>query len=151
MGGTASRLMEPQEFLEWRLDQEERHELVDGVPARMMAGAAEYHDQEYHDQIVTNVIISLGTQLRGKPCRVTTAGQSGEQEGNRSRQPRRGSPPPCGEGLGVGVAFYAGDSPHPVPPHKGEGTTITFVEPAATVHPIALAGDRLPLAHERNL
>jgi len=37
----------------------------------------------------------------------------------------------------VGVAFYAGDSPHPVPPHKGEGTTITFVEPAATVHPIA--------------
>lgn len=68
MGETAKRLMEPQEFLEWCLDQDERYELVDGVPVKMMAGAT-----EYHDQIVTNVIIALGNQLRGKPCRVTTA------------------------------------------------------------------------------
>lgn len=68
MGETLKRLMEPQEFLEWCLDQEDRYELVDGVPVKMMAEAT-----EYHDEIVTNVIAALKNQLRGKPCRVTTA------------------------------------------------------------------------------
>lgn len=68
MGETAKRQMEPQEFLEWCLDQEDRYELVDGFPVKMMAGAT-----EYHDQIVANVIAALHGQLRGKLCRVQTA------------------------------------------------------------------------------
>lgn len=51
----------------WCLDQDERYELVDGVPVKMMAGAS-----NYHDVIVVNVLISLGTQLRGTPCRAAT-------------------------------------------------------------------------------
>src|SRR5262249_51074411 len=35
------------------------------------------------------------------------------------------SPPPCGEGMGVGVVRGAPQcvthDPHPIPPHKGEG------------------------------
>lgn len=78
MGDTARKTMTVEEFLLWNLDQENRYELVDGVPvemlnevgtpAEMMAGAS-----EYHDQIVINVILALGNQLRGKPCRVATA------------------------------------------------------------------------------
>lgn len=60
--------MSGEEFLVWCLDQEDRYELIDGVPVKMMTGAT-----EYHDQIVTNVIAELKRQLRGSDCRVTTA------------------------------------------------------------------------------
>ena len=45
-----------------------------------------------------------------------------ECEPRGKRQPR--SPPPCGEGLGVGGTPTSDvlESPHPVPPRKGEGT-----------------------------
>lgn len=64
------RLMSVDEFFAWQLDQDERYELVDGVPVplRGMTGAS-----KVHDAIVVNVIISLGNQLRGGPCRVATA------------------------------------------------------------------------------
>ncbi len=60
--------MNIEEFLAWQLDQDERYELVDGIPLQMMAGAS-----EVHDRIVTNIIIALGIQLRGSPCRPATA------------------------------------------------------------------------------
>lgn len=60
--------MEADEFLQWCLDQEERYELVDGVPVEMMAGAS-----WIHDRMVVNIIMSLGNQLRGSPCHPTTA------------------------------------------------------------------------------
>jgi Uma2 family endonuclease len=44
-----------------------RYELVDGFPVKMMTGAS-----ERHDRIVVNIIISLGTQLRGTRCRSVT-------------------------------------------------------------------------------
>lgn len=59
--------MTPDEFLAWSMDQERRHELVDGVPI-MMAGAS-----RRHDQIVVNALRELGNQLRGKACRPFTA------------------------------------------------------------------------------
>jgi Uma2 family endonuclease len=68
MSNTATKLMDPDEFLIWCLDQEERYELIDGIPVEMMAGAS-----GMHDRIVVNLIMSLGNQLRGKPYRPTTA------------------------------------------------------------------------------
>lgn len=68
MAGAALRLMEADEFLVWCLDKEPRYELVAGVPVEMMAGAS-----EVHDGIVVNIISLLKGQLRGSPCRPTTA------------------------------------------------------------------------------
>jgi len=68
MAGAAPRLMEPDEFLVWCLDKDGRYELVEGVPVEMMAGAS-----EIHDRIVVNIIVSLGNQLRGGPCRPATS------------------------------------------------------------------------------
>ena len=62
--------MTVEEFLEWNLSQDERYELVDGmpVPLRAMAGA-----KAEHDPIVVNLIAELRQQLRGSDCRPRTA------------------------------------------------------------------------------
>jgi Uma2 family endonuclease len=64
------RLMTPEEFYSWQLDQDERYELVDGVPVplRAMTGAS-----NAHDVILVNCIGELHARLRGKPCRVASA------------------------------------------------------------------------------
>ena len=64
------RLMTPDEFFLWQLDQDERYELVEGVPTplRAMTGAS-----NVHDVILINCILELGDRLRGKPCRVASA------------------------------------------------------------------------------
>ncbi len=62
--------MTTEQFLEWQLRQERLHELVDGVPIvplKMMTGAT-----QRHDRVVVNVLLALGNQLRGKPCRPMT-------------------------------------------------------------------------------
>ena len=66
MAEAASRLMTPEEFFQRQIGQEDLYELVDGVPVKMkmMTGAG-----AQHDLVVVNVIISLGNQLRGGPCR----------------------------------------------------------------------------------
>ena len=50
--------MEGDEFLLWCLDQEDRYELVNGVPVKMMAGAS-----RAHDRVAVNLIASLLGQL----------------------------------------------------------------------------------------
>ena len=67
MADAAIALMTVQEFLEWQRDQEERYELVDGVPV-MMTGAS-----TRHDLVLGNVFASLHGQLSGTPCRPATA------------------------------------------------------------------------------
>ena len=64
------RTMTVEEFLEWNLSQDQRYELVDGVPVplRAMAGA-----KAEHDTIVVNLIAALHSQLRGSPCKPRTA------------------------------------------------------------------------------
>jgi Uma2 family endonuclease len=64
------RLMTPEEFFVWQEGQEERYELVDGlpVPLRGMTGAS-----NSHDAVAVNILGILWQQLRGGPCRVTTA------------------------------------------------------------------------------
>lgn len=78
------RLMTVEEFFAWQLDQEERYELVDGIPVplRGMTGAS-----NAHDAIVVNLIISLGSQLRGGPCRVASADTAVRTAIRRLRRP----------------------------------------------------------------
>ncbi len=68
MPSTARTLMNSDEFLIWCLDQEDRYELVEGVPFKMMTG-----DSTRHDRIIVNLIMELGQQLRGTKCHPTTA------------------------------------------------------------------------------
>ena len=63
--------MTPDEFLAWQLRQDRLYEFVDGLPLlplKMMAGAT-----QRHDRVVINAILSLGNQLRDKPCRPMTS------------------------------------------------------------------------------
>ena len=62
--------MSVEEFYLWQLDQDERYELVDGVPRplRGMTGAS-----NAHDVILIKCIIQIGNRLEGKPCRVASA------------------------------------------------------------------------------
>lgn len=64
------RMMSVEEFYLWQLGQDERYELVEGVPVplRAMTGAS-----NVHDAILVNCIIELGNRLRGKRCRVASA------------------------------------------------------------------------------
>lgn len=68
MAEQAAKLMTPEEFFAWEPDDEERYELADGLAVKMMTGAS-----EVHDRVVTNLILALGSQLRGSRCRPATA------------------------------------------------------------------------------
>jgi Uma2 family endonuclease len=88
MSDAARKLMTPDEFILWNLEQEERWEFVDGRPVlkfdngpEMMAGAS-----ENHDQIVVNLIQAL-RRLRGGPCRAKTADQAARMERGNIRYP----------------------------------------------------------------
>ena len=52
------------DFFAWQDRQEDRYELVDGEPLRMQSGVS-----GAHVQASTNILVSLGNQLRGKNCR----------------------------------------------------------------------------------
>src|SRR5271167_997857 len=84
MAEAGLRLMTPEEFYLWQLDQDARYELVDGVPVplRATAGAS-----NVHDVILVNCIIELGTRLRGKPCRVASADTALRTSIRSSRRP----------------------------------------------------------------
>lgn len=62
--------MTADEFLIWNLSQDQRYELVDGmpVPLRAMTGAS-----NFHDDIVTNLIAALKGKLRESDCKPRTA------------------------------------------------------------------------------
>ena len=76
--------MTADEFLVWNLTQDERFELVDGVPVplRAMAGAT-----DAHDTIVVNLIVALGNQLEGTLCRPKTADTASRTAIARIRRP----------------------------------------------------------------
>lgn len=59
----ATRRMSADEFLAWHERQEQRFELVDGVPVAM-AGA-----RRRHDQVVVNALVALGVHLGTGSCR----------------------------------------------------------------------------------
>lgn len=71
MADAARLTMTPEDLFVWQRDQDELYELVDGHPVprhRMMTGAS-----MQHDRATVNIIGTLYAQLRGKPCRPTTA------------------------------------------------------------------------------
>lgn len=74
MADAAVKRMSVEEFFRWQQGQEERYELVDGVPVpmrdptTMVTGAS-----ALHDRITGNVLASLHSQLRGSPCWPATA------------------------------------------------------------------------------
>ena len=78
------RTMTADEFYLWQLDQDERYELVDGVPVplRAMTGAS-----NFHDVILVNCIAELGMRLRGRPCRVASADTALRTAIRSSRRP----------------------------------------------------------------
>jgi Uma2 family endonuclease len=76
------KLMTADEFLNWRLSQSGRWELVRGVPIRLMAGA-----KQRHDVIVVNIISALKTRLRGTGCRPWTADVATRIPNGNVRQP----------------------------------------------------------------
>ena len=84
MAETQMRLMTPEEFYQWQLDQDERYELVEGVPVplRAMTGAS-----NVHDVILVNCIGQLYAHLRGKPCRVASADTALRTSIRSSRRP----------------------------------------------------------------
>ncbi len=74
MAERAPRLLSVEEFHDWQRHQDERYELVEGVPVPMrdpltgMTGAS-----SQHDRITGNVLATLHAQLRGSPCWPATA------------------------------------------------------------------------------
>lgn len=70
MANPSAREMTVDEFLIWNLSQDEKYELVDGIPVPMRAQAGA---SNFHDVITSNLIVELGLQLRGSPCRPYTA------------------------------------------------------------------------------
>ncbi len=62
--------MSIEEFLDWQIKQDKLYDLVDGLPRlsiKMMTGAT-----QNHDRVTINAIVSLHSQLKGKPCRPCT-------------------------------------------------------------------------------
>jgi Uma2 family endonuclease len=70
------------EFFAWQERQPERYELVNGRPLRMMAGA-----KNVHDDIVVNILLALGPQLRGSGCRPFTGDGAIETYPGQIRRP----------------------------------------------------------------
>ena len=74
MAETAQKLMTVEEFFDWQQGQDERYELVDGVPViladpiTMMTGAS-----SQHDRITGNIFAALHNQLDGSTCWPATA------------------------------------------------------------------------------
>jgi Uma2 family endonuclease len=74
MAEICQKKMTVEEFFEWQQRQDRNYELVDGVPVltvKAMTGAT-----DRHDSVTVNAIVSLGNQLRGKPCRPRTDDRS---------------------------------------------------------------------------
>ena len=60
--------MTVEEFLDWHQYQEERYELVQGIPVRMMTGA-----RQDHNLAITNLVVSLDGRARPRGCRTTSS------------------------------------------------------------------------------
>lgn len=76
------KLMNADQFLDWRQEQPGRWELVSGTPVLMMAGA-----KQRHDRIVVNVLTDLRNALRGGPCRPWSADIATRIPAGNVRQP----------------------------------------------------------------
>lgn len=60
--------MSATEFLDWIERQNERYELVEGAPVRMIAGA-----RQSHNVATTNIVVALAPSAKAKGCRTTSS------------------------------------------------------------------------------
>jgi Uma2 family endonuclease len=60
--------MTADEFFDWIERQSEPHELVDGMPVRMMAGA-----RQSHSVATTNIVVALAPSAKTMGCRTTSS------------------------------------------------------------------------------
>jgi Uma2 family endonuclease len=76
--------MSVEEFFGWCQKQDRRYELLDGfpIPLRPMIGVS-----TAHDRIASNIIGSIGGQLRGSPCWATTPDTALRTSIKRVRRP----------------------------------------------------------------
>ncbi len=70
--------MTPDEYLEWEVAQEGRHEYIDGEIRAMSGGSID------HNQIVTNLIMEAGSLLKSRRCRILAQGQRTEAQSGLS-------------------------------------------------------------------
>jgi Uma2 family endonuclease len=63
------RTYAPEEYLEFEVDSEERHEYVNGEIRLMTGGTPD------HSEIVINLLVALKLQLKGKPYRIFVTDQ----------------------------------------------------------------------------
>lgn len=75
----------PAEFFAWQESQDERYELVNGFPAKMMTGTS-----NRHDVITANIQGELRNRLKGKPCRPFTGDGAVETLPSQIRRPDAG-------------------------------------------------------------
>lgn len=85
MARTALKPWTLEEFFAWQARQEDRYELVGGFPLRMMAGAS-----NRHDRLVVNLVIALGTRLRGGRCIPFTGDGAVQTRTGQIRRPDAG-------------------------------------------------------------
>ncbi|SFV16683.1 Endonuclease, Uma2 family (restriction endonuclease fold) [Methylobacterium sp. 174MFSha1.1] len=81
----APRHWSVQKFFAWHERQDERYELVGGVPVRLRISA-----RNVHDDIVVNLVAEFRTRLRGTPCRPFTGDGSVETLPGQIRRPDLG-------------------------------------------------------------
>lgn len=74
--------MSVEEFLDWHQYQEERYELVQGTPVRMMTGA-----RQDHNVAISNIVAALVPKLRGGGCRTTSSDTAVRTDGDQVRYP----------------------------------------------------------------
>jgi Uma2 family endonuclease len=76
--------MTVEEFFVWCQTQDEQYELVDGFPRPLRTALGV---STAHARIASNIIGSVGGQLRGSPCWATTTGTALRTAAKRVRRP----------------------------------------------------------------
>ena len=85
MAETARAHLTVDEFFAWEENQPDKHELVDGLPLRMMAGGS-----RSHNLVSMNVIGELRARLRGSDCSPFNGDSAVETKPGQFRRPDGG-------------------------------------------------------------
>lgn len=89
MSAAARQLMTSDEFLLWAERQEDKYELVDGVPVKKYGDAPELmaNGRLNHARVIRNLSRHLGNRLAGGPCEVLTDAFSIRTSLRKQRRP----------------------------------------------------------------
>jgi Uma2 family endonuclease len=81
--------MTADEFLLWDEQQEDKHELVDGIPVKKYGDTPELmaNGRRNHAAIMSNIVRHLGNRLAGGPCQVLSDAFSVRTSTTKQRRP----------------------------------------------------------------